>query len=116
MRSYGNNNNSDSKSLSKKNTQINDLGKKTNLALASRSANNFYNVSKSKIRNNYMEAANEKVDYNVKYHAKEFLVKTKSISKLENYDTLVLPPTANDEKLFSSTTSLNFKSFNSFNK
>jgi len=113
MRSYNNNNSETKNKNTQKNfTNLMDSGKKTNLALASRSANNFYNVSKSKIRNKYIEAANEKVDYNVKNHAKEFLVKTKSKSKLKNYDTLVLPPTANDEKLFSSATSLNFNSYN----
>ena len=66
MRSYIDDNNG-SKSLRKRNfTNVNDSGKKTNLALASQSANNFYNVSKSKIRNKYMEEANEKIDYNAK--------------------------------------------------
>lgn len=98
MRNY----NDESKNTNK-NKNLNtflDSGKKTNLAIASQSAKNFYTVSKSKIRNKYMEETNEKIDYSNKNHAKDFLLKTKSKSKLTNYDTYMMPPTANDKELF----------------
>jgi hypothetical protein len=110
MRSYNDESKNKNNNTNKIFTNNLDSGKKPNLALASQSANNFYNISISKIRNKYVEETNEKIDYSNKNHAKEFLVKTKSKSKLKNYyDSYMMPPTANDKELFSSVTSLNFK-------
>ena len=105
MRSY--NEESKTNSKNKNFPDLMDSGKKQNLAKASQSASNFYNVSKSKIRNKYREETNEKVDFSNKNHAKEFLLKTKSKSKVANYDSYMMPPTANDVQLFSSRTSFN---------
>lgn len=104
MRSYD-----EFKNLSKSKmfSNLNESAKKSNLALASQSATNFYNVSKNKIKNKYVEEINEKIDYTNKNYAKEFLIKKKPLSRLENYDKIILPPTANDKKLFSSSTSFN---------
>jgi hypothetical protein len=110
MRDYNDGSKYNNYTSKNKNFSINsDSDKKTNLALASKSANNFYNVSKSKIRSKYIEEANEKIDLCKKNYAKEFLLKTQSKSKLKNYDSYMMPPTANDKLLFSSMTSLSIK-------
>jgi hypothetical protein len=98
--SKNNNNTNKNKNFS----NISDSDKKLNLPLASKSANNFYNISKSKIRNKYVEEANQKIELCNKNYAKDFLLKTKSISKLKNYDSYMMPPTANDKLLFSTMT------------
>lgn len=105
MRNYDDESKTSSKNKNLSN--FNESAKKSNLAITSQSATNFYNVSKNKIRNKYVEELNEKIDYTNKNHAKEFLLKKKSLSKLKNYDKHMLPPTANDQQLFSSACSFN---------
>lgn len=105
MRSYFD----ESKNESKNKNISNNLNseKRGNLPIASRSASEFFKVSKSKIRNKYKEETNEKIDFTNKNNFKELLLKKKSMSKLANYDSYMLPPTANDVGIFSSRNSFN---------